>query len=49
MDKIKRMEELIEIINDLNYYYYTLDEPKVSDKEYDELYDELVRLELETA
>lgn len=48
MDKIKRMEELIEIINDLNYYYYTLDEPKVSDKEYDELYDELVRLELET-
>lgn len=48
MDKIKRMEELIEIINNLNYYYYTLDEPKVSDKEYDELYDELVRLELET-
>ncbi|MFS8541783.1 MAG: NAD-dependent DNA ligase LigA, partial [Tissierellales bacterium] len=48
MDKIKRMEELIKIINELNYYYYTLDEPKVSDKEYDELYDELVRLEKET-
>lgn len=48
MDKIKRMEELIRIINELNYYYYTLDEPKVSDKEYDELYDELVRLEKET-
>lgn len=36
-DKLKRMDELIEIINELNYYYYTLDNPKVSDKEYDEL------------
>ncbi|NMA86279.1 MAG: NAD-dependent DNA ligase LigA [Tissierellia bacterium] len=48
MDKSKRMEELIEIINDLNYHYYTLDEPKLSDKEYDALYDELVKLENET-
>ncbi|EOD00302.1 NAD-dependent DNA ligase LigA [Caldisalinibacter kiritimatiensis] len=48
MDKLSRMKELVEILNDLNYYYYTLDEPKVSDKEYDELYDELVRLEKET-
>ena len=47
-DKLKRMDELIEIINELNYYYYTLDDPKVSDKEYDELFDELVRLEKET-
>ncbi|NLW22652.1 MAG: NAD-dependent DNA ligase LigA [Tissierellia bacterium] len=47
-DKIKRMKELIDIINDLNYHYYTLDDPKVSDKEYDELYDELVQLEKET-
>lgn len=47
-DKLKRMDELIEIINELNYYYYTLDNPKVSDKEYDALYDELVRLEKET-
>ncbi|NLY66403.1 MAG: NAD-dependent DNA ligase LigA [Tissierellia bacterium] len=47
-DKLKRMDELIEIINELNYYYYTLDNPKVSDKEYDELFDELVRLEKET-
>ncbi len=47
MDKEKRLDELIEIINDLNYYYYTLDNPKVSDKEYDLLYDELVLLEEE--
>lgn len=45
MDKMARMEELIEIINDLNYHYYTMDEPKVSDKEYDKLYDELLQLE----
>ena len=48
MDKIQRIKELIEEINDLNYYYYTLDQPKVSDKEYDALYDELVKLEKET-
>lgn len=48
MKEEKRINELIEIINDLNYHYYTLDNPKVSDKEYDLLYDELVRLENET-
>lgn len=48
MDKEKRIDELIEIVNEFNYYYYTLDNPKVSDKEYDLLYDELVRLENET-
>lgn len=48
MDNMKRIEELIDTINELNYYYYTLDNPKVSDKEYDSLYDELVRLEKET-
>lgn len=48
MDNEKRIDELIEIISDLNYHYYTLDDPKVSDKEYDLLYDELVKLEKET-
>ncbi len=43
-----RIEELIEKINDLNYHYYTLDTPKLSDKEYDELYDELLKLEDKT-
>ncbi len=49
MDKEKRIEELIKIIDDLNYHYYTMDAPKLSDKEYDELYDELLALEEETA
>ena len=48
MDKEKRIDELIEELNELNYHYYTLDSPKVSDKEYDLLYDELVELEKET-
>lgn len=48
MAKISRIEELIEIINELNYQYYTLDNPSISDKEYDALYDELVILEKET-
>ncbi|MCR2044614.1 NAD-dependent DNA ligase LigA [Anaerosalibacter massiliensis] len=48
MKKTERMKELIDKLNDLNYYYYTLDDPKVSDKEYDKLYDELVKLEKDT-
>lgn len=48
MDKVERIKELINTINDLNYHYYTLDDPKVSDKEYDSIYDELVSLEKET-
>ncbi len=45
MDKIKRIKELTRIINKLNYEYYTLDNPTVTDKEYDALYDELKELE----
>jgi DNA ligase (NAD+) len=48
MDSEKRIEELINLINDLNYSYYTLDNPKLSDAEYDKLYDELLLLEGET-
>lgn len=47
MEKQKRMEALIEIINDYNYRYYTLDNPVVADAEYDALYDELKKLEAE--
>lgn len=48
MDKQSRMKELIELLNKYNYAYYTLDKPLVSDKEYDDLYYELVALEKET-
>jgi len=41
----ERMELIIETLNQLNYSYYTLDTPTVSDAEYDKLYDELVSLE----
>lgn len=48
MDKQSRMKELIELLNKYNYAYYTLDNPLISDKEYDTLYYELVGLEKET-
>ncbi|WGU93827.1 NAD-dependent DNA ligase LigA [Paenibacillus dendritiformis] len=43
-----RMEQLVAELNRYNYHYYTLDNPVISDKEYDALYDELVALEKET-
>lgn len=43
-----RMTELVQKLNEYAYRYYTLDEPIVSDKEYDILYDELVALEKES-
>ncbi|MCY9759629.1 NAD-dependent DNA ligase LigA [Paenibacillus alvei] len=42
------MEQLVAELQRYNHYYYTLDNPVVSDKEYDKLYDELVALEKET-
>ncbi|MGI5949047.1 NAD-dependent DNA ligase LigA [Peptoniphilus sp.] len=48
MDKIQEMKDLIEEIDKLNYHYYTLDDPIVSDKEYDTLYNKLLALEKET-
>lgn len=48
MDKIKRIKELIQIINKHNYNYYVLDNPTIADREYDKIYDELVALERET-
>ena len=44
-DPIKRMEELVDILNRLGYEYYTLDNPSVSDFEYDRLMQELIQLE----
>lgn len=48
MDVKEKMEKLIAELNNYNYHYYTLDQPLVSDKEYDALYDQLVALEQET-
>lgn len=48
MDKKEQIDILIEKIEYLNYHYYTLDEPLVSDGEYDQIYDELRKLEEET-
>ena len=42
------MRELVDILNKYAYEYYVLDNPTVSDGEYDKLYDELCSLELET-
>ncbi|MBE7086028.1 MAG: NAD-dependent DNA ligase LigA [Clostridiales bacterium] len=43
-----RKRELVDILNQWAYEYYVLDNPTVSDKEYDTLYDELCRLEKES-
>ena len=48
MDKKIRVEELVELLNRYAYEYYSLDNPSVSDKEYDIKYDELRALEEET-
>jgi len=42
---LKRIQELTEQLNRHNYNYYVLDNPTVSDYEFDELLEELVRLE----
>ena len=42
---IQRVEKLRERINSHNHLYYVLDNPEVSDAEYDRLFDELLALE----
>lgn len=45
-DKIKkRIDELIEILNKASKEYYVLDNPTITDQEYDDYYSELLRLE----
>jgi DNA ligase (NAD+) len=46
-DYKSRAEELRRLLEHHNYRYYVLDSPEVSDAEYDEMYDELCRLEKE--
>ncbi len=45
MDK---MRKIVDLLNKYAHEYYVLDNPTVSDKEYDALYDQLVKLEKET-
>ncbi|MCL2062232.1 MAG: NAD-dependent DNA ligase LigA [Firmicutes bacterium] len=45
---MNNMQELVETLNRYAYEYYVLDNPTVSDKEYDALYDRLVALEKES-
>ena len=46
-DHNKRAEELRGLIEHHNHRYYVLDSPEISDAEYDDLFDELVKLETE--
>ena len=48
MDKNEKIKELVEKLNQYSYEYYTLDNPSVTDKEYDKAYYELKELEEET-
>ena len=48
MNPISRMKELIPKILDADTAYYKLDAPVLSDREYDQLYDELLQLERDT-
>lgn len=45
MDIEKRMNELIEKINKASYEYYVNDNPTITDQEYDDYYNELLKLE----
>ena len=49
MDKIKRIKELVNLLNYYRDEYYNNSVSKISDFEYDRLYDELAELEQETS
>ena len=48
MDKINRIKELVDVLHKASIAYYRDDNPVMSDKQYDDLYDELESLEKET-
>lgn len=41
----QRIDELIKKLNKANYEYYALDNPSITDQEYDDMMDELIKLE----
>lgn len=48
MNKINRIKELVDVLHRASIAYYRDDNPVMSDKQYDDLYDELEALEKET-
>ncbi len=48
MDEKLRINELVKEINEHNYNYYTLDNPTISDDDWDKLLSELIELETKT-
>ena len=45
MEIEKRINELVDLINKASYEYYILDNPTITDQEYDDAYSELINLE----
>jgi len=45
MDTKSRIKELVDILNHHSYRYYVLDDPEISDAEYDNLFNKLKKLE----
>ena len=48
MGKIERIKELVELLNHYRNEYYNNSRSEISDFEYDQLFDELSQLEIET-
>ena len=48
MNAQERMQELVKRLNVTAYAYYVLDNPVISDMQWDQMYDELKKLEAET-
>ena len=48
MNAQERMQQLVKRLNETAYAYYVLDDPVISDMQWDQLYDELKKLETET-
>ena len=45
MNPLERVKELTKIIDEANYNYYVLDNPTITDQEYDKYLRELINLE----
>lgn len=48
MNELNRIKEIIDLLDKASYAYYAKDNPIMSDKQYDDLYDELLELESST-